>query len=251
MISPRIIYEDCQVLVIDKPSGIVVNRAETVREETIQAWIEQKLKMKKFATQSSSKPEKLKVYKEGEFCSRSGVVHRLDKGTSGLLVIAKIPKAYESLKCQFKKRQVKKKYVALVHGIMEAREGEIALPIKRLTWAREKFGIVPDGKKARTRYKVVTRYMLNATHYSLLEIEPETGRTHQIRVHLKYLGHPVVGDLKYGGRRAKKDRCWCSRLFLHAAYLSFHHPDTSKEMEFKTPLPKDLEKILSGLRKAS
>ena len=242
MIAPEIIFEDSQILVINKPSGVVVNRAETVREETIQDWIERE-KLRNLEIE--------KLRKEpAEFYRRSGVVHRLDKETSGLLVIAKTPGAFEDLKAQFKQRKIKKKYLALVYGKMESRQGEISLPIKRLVWDRKKFGIVPGGKKSRTKYKVILSYTLHATRYTLLEVEPETGRTHQIRVHFKHLSHPLVGDLKYAGRRAKKDKEFCPRLFLHASNLSFAHPKSKKKMEFKSALSQDLEKTLQGLNKA-
>ena len=255
MIAPEIIFEDSQILVIDKPSGVVVNRAESVKEETVQDWIEEKQKTKNKKQKTHIKNQKIKS--EEEFCRRSGVVHRLDKETSGLLVIAKTPGAFEDLKAQFKQRKVKKKYLALVYGKMESRQGEISLPIKRLAWDRKKFGIVPGGKKSRTKYRLITHYPLPITclpagiaHYSYLEMEPETGRTHQIRVHFKHLSHPLVGDLKYAGRRVKKDKEFCPRLFLHASHLSFAHPKTKKKMEFKSALPQDLEKTLQGLNKA-
>jgi len=239
----KIIFEDSHFLVINKPVGIVVNRAESVKEETVQDWAEKRV-IAKFISRSGKRGLK----SANTFFQRSGVVHRLDKETSGLMVIAKTPGAFEDLKAQFKKRQVKKCYLALVHGKMEAREGEIFLPIKRLAWDREKFGIVPWGKSAKTSYKFLSCYMLHVTCYSLLEVTPETGRTHQIRVHLKHLGHPLVGDLKYGGRQAKKDRVWCPRLFLHACFLSLTHPKTGEKVSFNSPLPQDLKKILLGLK---
>ena len=256
MIAPEIIFEDSQILVIDKPSGVVVNRAESVKEETVQDWAEKKLEIENCpAKRDPALREKLKI--ASDFVRRAGTVHRLDKETSGLLVIAKTPGAFEDLKAQFKQRKVKKKYLALVYGKMESRQGEISLPIKRLAWDRKKFGIVPGGKKSRTKYRLITHYPLPITclpagiaHYSYLEMEPETGRTHQIRVHFKHLSHPLVGDLKYAGRRVKKDKEFCPRLFLHASHLSFAHPKTKKKMEFKSALPQDLEKTLQGLNKA-
>ena len=258
MIVPKIVFEDPQILVIDKPSGLVVNRAESVREETVQDWTE-----KKFAIRNSQ------FEITSDFVRRAGIVHRLDKEASGLLVIAKTLLAFENLKAQFKERQVKKKYLALVHGKIESSEGEIILPIKRLPWDRKKFGIIPGGKKSRTKFKVVANYQLSRystqsvdienprhkvsgliTNYTLLEASPITGRTHQIRVHFKHLGHPLVGDLKYSGRRVKKDQKFCPRLFLHAIYICFVHPQTNKKIEFKSLLPQDLEKTLQGLNKA-
>jgi len=270
MIVPKVIFEDSQILVIDKPSGVVVNRAESVKEKTIQDWIEAKFQIPnspakrdpalrdkfQMLTQKSSildqsigTNSKFQISNSEEFYQRSGIAHRLDKETSGLLVIAKTPEAFENLKLQFKERRVKKKYLALVHGKMEAKAGEIYLPIKRLPWDRKKFGIIPGGKKSRTKFKVVTSYKLQVTSYTFLEVEPETGRTHQIRVHLKHLGHSLVGDLKYSGRRVKKDQEFCPRLFLHASHLSFTHPKTGQKIEFKSPLPQDLEKTLQSLNR--
>jgi 23S rRNA pseudouridine1911/1915/1917 synthase len=242
--EPRIVFEDESLLVIDKPAGMVVNRAETTRgEETIQDWVENYLGELREPRDADAL----------EFFSRSGIVHRLDKETSGLLLIAKTPAAFLNLKAQFKNRQVKKKYLALVHGRVVPEEGEIKAPLGRLPWNRKRFGVVPGGREAVTRYKILRKKIgagdLNEqNHFSLLELSPLTGRTHQIRVHLKYLGYPVVGDNFYAGRkRARDDRRFCPRLFLHASFLQFYHPKTSKEMRLELPLPKDLEAVLSDL----
>ncbi|MFZ5366274.1 MAG: RluA family pseudouridine synthase [Patescibacteria group bacterium] len=237
--EPTIVFEDSQILVIDKPAGMVVNRAETAKEETVQDWVEKKFKI-----------ENLKFKIE-----RAGIVHRLDKETSGLLLIAKTPEAFQNLQKQFKERKVKKKYLALVHGKVEPGVGEIRAPVGRLPWSREKFGIVPGGREAKTKYAVIatrkyTPQLLTSkltSHISppqltLLELIPETGRTHQIRVHLKYLGHPIVSDEKYAGRKtSREDRKWCPRMFLHASYLGFFHPKKGKWIEFSSPLPEDLK----------
>ncbi len=228
MVAPTIIFEDAAILVIDKPYGVVVNRAETTKEETIQDWI-------------------LQCHSEvtagiGEFFEKSGIVHRLDKDTSGVLVIAKTPDTYEKLKAQFQNREVTKKYLALVHGKVEPPEGVINVPIERSPFNRMQFGVFPGGREAVTSYKVIK--LLSS--YSLLEISPHTGRTHQIRVHLKYLGHPIVSDPIYGGRKQLRlDLKFCPRLFLHATSLKIKHPTTGEILEFKSALPEKLQKVLN------
>lgn len=232
--EPQVIFEDEEILVLEKPAGMVVNRVESTKGETVADWVEDKLK--------------IKIEKFKDFYERSGVVHRLDKETSGLLLVAKTPSAFLELQRQFKERVVKKRYLALVHGKVEPSEGEIKAPVGRLPWNREKFGVLPGGREATTKYKVIKLYTINSTPYTLLELSPETGRTHQIRIHLKYLGYPIVGDSFYAGRKtARQDRIWCPRLFLHAAYLGFYRPTTQKWLEFKSELPEDLTLVLEIL----
>lgn len=233
--EPKIIFEDEFLLVIDKPSGMVVNRADTTKDiETVQDWTETNFKFPIF-----NLPE-----------CRGGIVHRLDKETSGLLIIAKTLEAFTNLQAQFKNREVKKKYLALVHGKVIPEVGEINAPVGRLPWNRERFGVLPGGKEAVTRYKLMTNDQLPMTNkkYSLLELSPQTGRTHQIRIHLQYLGFPIVGDTFYAGRKqALEDRKFCPRVFLHASYISFAHPKSGEKLEFNSPLPLELEKILASL----
>lgn len=219
---------------------MVVNQAESVKEETVQNWVADKLKMK-----TDNERDK-------DFYGRAGIVHRLDKETSGVLLVAKTPDAFEKLQRQFKERTVKKHYLALVHGKVEPAQGEITAPVGRLPWNREKFGVIPGGREAKTKYKVLSvmhkLFGKRGETVSLLELYPETGRTHQIRIHLKYLGHPVVGDLTYAGRKmARWDRSWCPRLFLHASFLGFTHPESGEWLEFKSELPGDLQKVLSQI----
>lgn len=240
MKEPQIIFQDEFLLVLDKPAGMVVNRAETTRaEETVQDWIEKKLKVKR---------EKLKVpiqnSKFKDFYGRAGIVHRLDKDTSGLLLVAKTPEAFENLQRQFKERKVKKKYLALVHGKLKPKEGVIKASISRSPFDRKKFGVFLGGREAKTKYKRIAIYDLRFKNekLSLVELCPETGRTHQLRVHLKYLGHPIVGDEKYAGRKtARSDRQWCPRQFLHASFLALIHPVTNQKLKFFSKLPSDLE----------
>lgn len=236
--EPKIVFEDEEVLVLEKPPGWVVNRAESVKRETVQEWVEKYLKVEKV--------EKVGEIEEGDFFRRAGMVHRLDKETSGLLLVAKTPEAFEDLQSQFKERKVEKKYLALVRGKIEPEEGEITAPVGRLPWNRERFGVFPGGREAKTRYRVISNWELGIGRYSLLELMPQTGRTHQIRVHLKYLGHPIVGDLLYGGRKmVKEERKWSPRMFLHAAWIKFRHPKTGKTMVFESNLPTDLKKVLN------
>jgi 23S rRNA pseudouridine1911/1915/1917 synthase len=232
----KIIYEDDSLLVIDKPSGITVDRSETTKEETIQDWTESKLRIKS---------EKLKVT-DNEFLNRAGIVHRLDKETSGILLIAKTAEVFSNLQSQFKERKVKKTYIALVHGKVAPSDGEISVPVGRLSFNRKRFGVVAGGREAITQYKALSTKYLKSNPLSLVELYPKTGRTHQIRVHLKYFGHPVFADALYAGRKtARADRKLLPRLFLHASEIKFIHPITRKSVSFTSPLPKNLNNFLS------
>lgn len=235
-----IIYEDKTFIVINKPSGIVVNRASSVRGETIQAWMEERLRTKNL---------ELITNNVGDFYQRAGIVHRLDKDTSGLLIIAKTAEAFYHLQFQFKERKITKKYQALVHGRVLPPKGEIKASVGRLPWNRERFGILPGGRPAITLYNVLSPYKKDKQFFSLLEVGPKTGRTHQIRVHLKYIGHPIVTDKFYAGRKTyKQDIKFCPRLFLHAFYLKLKHPETLEQIEFESKLPKDLKRVLGKLQ---
>ena len=214
----RIVYEDQSLLVIDKDAGMVVHPTADHPSGTLVNAILHYLK---------SVPER------GESL-RPGIVHRLDKGTSGLLVIAKSQEALDFLKKQFKARTVVKKYLALVGGQIEPPSGVIEKPIARHPKNRQKFAVSPDGRGSITNYHVIET---SGGLYYLVELEPKTGRTHQIRVHLANIGHPIVGDRLYGGRPA-------SRIFLHASYLEVTHPTTNKRIKFVSNLPEELEKIL-------
>ncbi len=224
-----IIFENEELLVINKPCGVVVNRAESAKGETVQDWID------------SIVPPTAGLQND-EFISRSGIVHRLDKDTSGILVIAKNPESFEVLKNQFKERKVVKKYLTLVHGELEPKEGEINAPIERSPVNRMHFGVFPGGREAITKYKVL-KYLKFLKYpkeiYSYLEVEPKTGRTHQIRVHMKYLGHSVVSDPLYAGRKQLiRDRAICPRMFLHATHLEI------SGQSFVSTLPIELQKVL-------
>jgi len=238
--EPKIVFEDGQILILEKPAGMVVNRAKSVKGETLQGWVEKKWQMANGKWQMEEK---------SDFVRRAGIVHRLDKETSGLLIVAETPEAFENLQKQFRERRVEKQYLALAHGKVEPKKGEIKAPVGRLPWQREKFGVLAGGRRAKTGYKVISNWLLVISNrkeeFSLLELRPETGRTHQIRIHLKFWGHPIVADDKYAGRKtSRRDREWCSRLFLHASYLAFTHPKTGKRVEFISPLPRDLKNAL-------
>ena len=234
----KILFEDNQLMVIDKPAGVTVNRADTVGEKTVQDWAEEKM----------TNDELRMTNDHSTFLFRSGIVHRLDKETSGCLIIAKTEAAFIELQRQFKAREVKKEYLALVHGRVEPKQGTIRVPLARSRLDRQKFAVSPEGKQAETSYTVHSVFSIQNSEFSLLRLFPKTGRTHQIRVHLKYFGHPIVADEKYAGeKRAKLDRTWCPRLFLHAAKITFFHPLTKKELTVESALPEDLKETLPKL----
>lgn len=175
---------------------------------------------------------------------RRGIVHRLDKDTSGLLVIAKTAPALIRLQDQFKQRQVKKTYLALVHGRLEPASGSINLPTGRNPGNRRRFTVIISGRPAATNYRVLRA----GRDYSLVALFPLTGRTHQIRVHCRHLNHPLVSDPLYLGKaRLSRDRAWCPRLFLHSHRLEFAHPVSGKIINLTVPLPDDLQTALKKI----
>ena len=237
--EPRIIFEDESMLVIEKPAGVVVNEAQSVKEETIQSW---------FA-------DKVKIYGDTEFARKGGIVHRLDKDTSGVMVLAKNEESYEKLKAQFLERKTVKKYTALVHGGFRDPEGVISQPIIRHPKDRHRFTTEKGGDLSRTaitHWKVVRTELHPAFRgeqpFTLLELVPHTGRTHQLRVHLQYMHHPIVSDPIYGFKKTwKEDLIWCPRLFLHAKYLEFTHPVSDERVKFESELPSELEQVVASL----
>lgn len=236
--NPQIIYQDDNILVLDKPAGWITNEADTTTDQpVVQNWL------KKNFEYPISNIEYL----------RSGIVHRLDKETSGILLVAKTKESFEELQRQFKSREVEKSYTALAHGRVDppaGGEGEISAPVGRLPWRRDRFGVLPGGREAVTHYESIKYYVLSSTgeQFTLVELKPKTGRTHQIRIHLKYIGHPIVADEFYTGRKtARTDRKWCPRLFLHASEISFNQPQTKKQLEFTSELPNDLSEPLATL----
>ena len=218
-----VVYEDAHMLVIDKPAGLTVHPGPGHPDRTLVNAV------------LALVPGIQGVGGE----QRPGIVHRLDKDTSGLIVVAKDDVAHSSLSRQLKERRVEKAYVALVTGAVHADEGEIDAPIARHPRHRQRMAIVAGGRAALTRYNVVRRY----ADTTLLEAHPVTGRTHQIRVHLAHLGHPLVGDAVYG-----KPSPLVARHFLHAARLGLWlPPDETEWREFEAPLPPDLSAALDGL----
>ncbi len=238
------IYEDEDLLVIDKPAGITVNKSETtVNQITIQYWSETQFEIDlKIAEDNTA----------SDFYKRGGIVHRLDKETSGILLIAKTEHAFIELQKQFKDRTVKKTYISLTHGKISEDTKEINVPGGRLPWNRKQFGIIPGGRESKTMLKVL-EYILNKKTkepLTLVELYPQSGRTHQIRVHLKYIGHPVFSDFLYAGRKtARKDRKILPRVFLHAAKISFKHPTTGEAVNIESSLPTELFELLQTLNK--
>lgn len=232
MLEPKIIFEDEAFFVVDKPAGWISDASNTTTNQpVIQKWIAENFQ-----------------FEINNFEFRNGIVHRLDKETSGLLLIAKTKQAFEELQRQFKERLVHKTYIALVHGQVVENEGIINEPVGRLPWRRDRFGVLPDGREAVTAYKKMADYRLENNEYSLLELKPKTGRTHQIRIHLKHIGHPIVADEFYAGRKtARHDRKWCQRLFLHAGEIKFLHPLSKKEVVFNSNLAPGLDTALAKL----
>lgn len=231
--EPKIIFQDDSIFVIDKPSGWITNSSSTTTDQPVlQKWLEENFKYP--------------IVKEELL--RSGIVHRLDKETSGIVVVAKTKEAFEKLQAEFKNREVQKTYVALLHGRIVEPEGTIKATVGRLPWRRDRFGVLPGGRESVTEYKVLKFYPEERGGYSLVEFHPKTGRTHQIRVHAKHIGHAIVSDEFYAGRKtARNDRKFCPRLFLHASGIKFTHPVTGKIMEFKSDLPEDLQGVLKSL----
>lgn len=221
-----IVYEDDDVIVINKPQGIVVHPAPGHDEHTL---VNALLYHCPLSTIN------------GTF--RPGIVHRIDKDTSGLLMVAKNDKAHRSLAKQLKDKTNIREYVALVHGRIAEDEGTINAPIGRSLKDRKKQAVVKDGRNAVTHFEVLKRYR----DYTFVKCILETGRTHQIRVHMKYIGHPLVGDPLYGPKKTIKG----NGQFLHAGKLGFVHPTTGKLLIFEAPLPKIFQECLEKLDKTN
>lgn len=222
-----VVYEDADLVVIDKPAGLVVHPGAGNAEGTLVHGL------------LARYPEIAGV---GD-ADRPGIVHRLDSGTSGLMVVARTETARQALVEALSERNVTRQYRALSWGEVEGLDGVIDAPLGRSTRERTKMAVVADGREARTRYEVADRFTMPAK-LTLLECTLETGRTHQIRVHLAAIGHPVVGDTRYGRARPALR---CERPFLHAERLAFAHPVSGEQMAFTSELPADLRAVLAKL----
>jgi len=236
----EVIYEDEQLAVVDKKAGMVVHPGAGVKSGTLANAIAYHFNFE----QSSIE------YQQSNF--RVGIVHRLDKNTSGLIVVAKNETFHEAISEQFRNRDVYKNYVALVHGETRENTGKIDASIGRDKRNPVKMAVQKDGRKALSLWKARQRF----ERFTLLDVEIKTGRTHQIRVHLSFINHPVVGDETYNEGRDKtvanvkirQSIAELNRPFLHAERLSFAHPKTSEKMDFYAPLPKELTDFLETIK---
>lgn len=221
----EIIYEDSDIAIVNKPPGMVVHPAPGHKDGTL-------VNALLYHIRDLSRTDGI---------IRAGIVHRLDKDTSGLLVITKNDVAHEQMSFKFQNREIQKKYYALVVGHISNKRGKIIAPIGRSSNDKTKMTI--DGinpKAAATQFEVLRYY----SDFTLLSAAPKTGRTHQLRVHFLYIGHPIAGDVLYG---PKKSKLQCPRQFLHAYFLSFAHPMTGKKVTFEIPLAQDLQNFLDRI----
>ncbi len=260
----KILFEDSEILVLDKPAGMIVNKSDTTKgERTVQDFVEKYLKIRnpkseirnKSQIQNSNGQNSFEFRDSNfEFARRAGIVHRLDKETSGILLVAKTLLAFTNLQAQFKERKVQKTYVALAHGKIEPKEREINVSVGRLPWNRKRFGVLSGGRESITHYRVISNFKFQISNsqqdLTLVEAYPKSGRTHQIRVHLQYIHHPIFSDSLYAGRKtSRNDRKLLPRVFLHASKISFMHPRINKLISFESPLPSDLQQFLAtGLK---
>jgi 23S rRNA pseudouridine1911/1915/1917 synthase len=213
-IDLEVIYEDDDCVVINKPLGLLSHSKGAFNPEpTVASWLASRYR--------------------GEAGERAGIVHRLDRATSGVMICAKTPEALSWLQKQFSLRKTKKVYLAIIKGELETKEALIDLPLERNPKKPQTFRVSANGKTAETTYKVIKE----SSGYSLIELRPTTGRTHQLRVHLKYLNKPIVGDTLYGGEPAE-------RMYLHAKSLEITVPSRERKV-FETPMPKSFEAMLS------
>lgn len=223
----RVIYRDDDIVVVDKPVGVAVHGSPGWTGPTVTGGM---------AAQG------IRLAEAGP-AEREGVVHRLDAGTSGVLVLAVSVPAYSALKRAFKERTVDKRYSALVQGHPDPSRGTVDAPIGRNPGADYRFAVVADGRPSVTHYETVEAFRAA----SLLDIRLETGRTHQIRVHMSAVHHPCVGDLTYGADPALAARLHLTRQWLHARELAFDHPATAERVRFSSPLPADLQSALDQI----
>lgn len=226
----KVIDENPDYLIIEKPSGLLVHPTEKKETNTLIDWAEKNY------------PEVAKI---GDEPGRAGIVHRLDKEVSGLMIIPRTQDAFEYFKGLFKIRRIEKFYTALVHGKIDRDEGEIDFPIGRSQTKSGLYAALPqnseEGRPAKTIFRVLKKYL----NYTLLQVEILTGRTHQIRVHMLAYGHPVVGDVLYAKKKAEKSNC--PRIFLHASHLAFTDPSGEKK-EYNSETPNVLNDFLKKMK---
>ncbi len=249
-VALSVVYEDADLLVVDKPAGMVVHPAPGhLRGTLVNALLglDPSLALVGRSENGAIFSEKMASFSD----LRAGVVHRLDRETSGLLLVARSDAAFARLQRQFKTRRVEKTYLALVEGVPDAASGRVEAPVARDPAHRQRMAVLSEnrgGRRAVTGFRVVQSYvsaMSQQRHeFSLLEVDLFTGRTHQIRVHMAFINHPVVGDRIYGRR---KQRIPCPRQFLHAHRLVFTQPSTGQRIEVESPLPADLQGVLEHL----
>ncbi|MGA9350765.1 MAG: RluA family pseudouridine synthase [Anaerolineae bacterium] len=248
-----IVYEDEDIIVVNKPAGMVVHPAYGHRTGTlVNAILAHCPGLAGIEGDGSTEPV-LSVAEGLAEVLRPGIVHRLDKDTSGLIIVAKNDSARRHLQHQFKRREVKKVYVALLEGRLEPARGVIEAPIGRDKKRRRRMAVVEGGREARTEYRVVEYFGDKVSKvsrpYTLVEAEPKTGRTHQVRVHFASIGHPLAGDSVYGFRKQRLSDL--RRQFLHARTLGFRLPGSDEYIELSTDLPDDLRVVLEELRRSS
>ncbi len=247
--SLPVLFQDDYIIAIDKPYGMSVAPSESDKDITVAEIVTSQL---------------------GIPLERAGIIHRLDKDTSGVLLIAKSQEVLDLMQGKFKRREVHKTYTALVHGIIEEEKGVIRAPIARNPQNREKFGVFEGGRDSETVFEIERRltlpfekieqllgamtkkekifYTREALEYCLLKLYPKTGRTHQIRVHCKYIHHPIVADEVYTGKKLYRfDNRWCTRQFLHASQIEFTHPISGVSVNIASPLASDLVLALEYL----
>ena len=224
----EVVFEDDSVIVVSKPSGLIVHPGSGIANGTLVNGL------------AAQFPDLREIGDP----TRLGLVHRLDKGTSGLLIVARTPEALENLKFQMQERHVHRQYFAIVAGHVESNKGVVDAPLGRDPKNPLKRAVINSGKYARTHYEIDQKYE-SPFKVSMLNCRLETGRTHQIRVHLAAIGHPVLGDELYGGRTSFNIE---NRLALHAQMLTFLHPITSNLMNFESPLPAELTSMKAAFR---
>lgn len=237
----KILFEDENLIVLIKPAGILVHPTSAQEKVTLMNWL------------IETHPEILK--QDWPDSTRVGVVHRLDRDTAGILVMAKTPEILDLLQKQFKEREVVKTYLALVYGSVENDQGEISVPITRGEGGKQKIETFAysfsknRSRDAVTYYRVSRRFVLGQYKLTLLEVMPKTGRMHQIRTHLNYLGHPIIGDPLYNIKASRKisKNFNLKRQFLNAVKLEFTHPKTEQKMSFSADLDSELKQILAKL----